>query len=139
MSVYAKKIVSDFLRTHEAIAAFDARVVGKTPKQTTQPWVRVTLIDAQGDRRSRADHLIDFLLQCDCYAGTEGGQPEADRLALAVRAALHDDLPGERGDAVVTAVLITGHGDRLDTDFEPARPRVIVDASVFAHSVATGS
>jgi hypothetical protein len=113
-------------------AATGARVVTRTPTDKTAGWVRITQLDGQG---SYPDHLVDFLVQADCY-GTAGtaGQAEASLLARQVREALAD-LPGVHGDAVVTGTRITGHARIPDTDgFEPARERYIVSASIFAHS-----
>lgn len=135
MIPYAEKIVSDFLRDHEAVVALGARVVSKPPPSRATPWVRVTKLDALNDRRSTPEHLIDFLLQFDCYASDDNGVPEASLLGRTVRAALHDDLPGTTlADAVVTSVRITGDTRLPDPSFEPARERVVLTAAIHIHS-----
>lgn len=134
MIPYAEKVVSDFLRTHAAVVALGARVVSKPPEDTGTPWVRVTKIDALNSRRSTPEHLIDFLLQFDCYASDDNGAPEASLLGRTVRAALHDDLPrASLTGAVVTSVRITGDTRVPDTAFERARERVVLTAEIHIH------
>lgn len=130
----AEKIVSDYLRENPAVAAIvGRRVVGKTPSSISEPWVRLTQIDDPSVDGHRSDHLIAFNLQLDCYAGAEGGQPEATNLSRAVREALRV-MPSASLDAVVTGVD-AHHGFRSpDADYEPARERVIRLATVYMHS-----
>lgn len=135
MIPHGRKICADFLRAHDAVAAITGRVVTRTPDETDEPWVRVTRLDAANEVGSRPEHLIDFMIQLDCYAGgehgTDGGLPEAELLARTVRAALFDDLPGNAG---VTAVRIVGDTQLPDTAFEPARDRIALTALVWMHS-----
>jgi hypothetical protein len=131
-----EKVTSDHLRAHPDVSAIvGRRVVGKTPESTDQPWVRVLKVDGPGDI---LDHLVRFMVQFDCYAGskqgTDGGQPEAIRLGLAIRAALRDMI-GVRGDAVVTGVSVVGDSRVPDPDLDtPARERVVLTTYVWAHS-----
>lgn len=135
MIPYGLKITADFLRAHDAVTAICDRVVTKTPSSTSEPWVRVARLDARNEAGSAVEHLIDFLLQFDCYAGSEGGLPEAELLGRTVRAALHDDLPGTPDlGAVVTNVRIVGDTDLPDTTFEPARDRVAITALIWMHN-----
>lgn len=130
---YFEKVVCDYLRDTPAVAALiGRRAVGKTPDQTFEPWVRVTLLDATDQPGSRAEHLIEGFVQLDCYASSDNGQPEANLLARTVRAALRD-MPGTRGDAVVTGTKITGFARLPDLDFKPARERFVIDAQIWAH------
>lgn len=128
----AEKVTSYYLRQHPAVVALDARIVGKTPSSTAAPWVRVTQLDASQDDTSQFDHLVEFYLQLDCYAGATGGQPEASLLARTVRAAVID-MPGEHDDCIVTRARISGAARVPDQALEPARERVIVTAIVTAH------
>lgn len=128
-----EKIASDYLRTRPAVEALSARVVGKTPSSTVDPWVRVTRLEATNDPSSKVEHLIAYLLQLDCYAGEEGGQPEANSLGRSVRAALVE-MPGIVGGAVVTSARIAGDIRLPDGDFEPARERVVLTARIHAHA-----
>jgi hypothetical protein len=131
-----EKIVSGYLRELAELQDLDARVVGKTPGSTTAPWVRVTKLDAPNVSNARVEHLIAYLVQFDCYAGVKGGQPEANALAALVRAALIA-LPATPDlGAVVTSSVIVGDGRIPDTDFEPARERVILTATVHMHPTA---
>lgn len=134
LTPYFEKIVSDHLRDHADVSALGARVVGKTPKSVTDPWVRVTQLDAGQTANDRADHLVEGYLQLDCYAGADGGQPEANLLVRTVRGALQE-LPGIYDEAVVSSCRINGAARIPDTDFEPARERFVLTASVHAHAV----
>lgn len=127
-----EKIAGDYLRGHPDVAALGARVVGKPPSQTESPWVQLRQLDASDAPTSRAEHLINYLLQADCYAGKEGGQPEAVLLARTVRAALHA-MPGVRDGVVITSARFTGMARIPDTDFESARERVVLTATIHAH------
>jgi hypothetical protein len=132
---YAEKILSDWLRAHVELAEIDGvRVVGKTPEDDATPWVRLTQLDAQS--QGSPHRLVEFYVQLDCYAGVEGGQPEANRLAQAVFAALAD-LDGanhQAEGAVVTASRPNMGLRRPDDDgFNPARERFVSTAFVHMH------
>lgn len=137
-----EKLVSDFLRAHPAAGALGTRYVGKTPSQdtggTTAPWVKVTRLNAPNATGAPVEHLIRYLVQLDVYAGEDvpgetHGQPEANQHATVIRAALHDDLPGQHGGAVVTAVRFTGDARLPDSAFQPPRERVVLSAQIWAH------
>lgn len=130
----AEKIISGYLRTAPAMTALSARVVGKTPATTTDPWVRVTQLDDRAVGGHRSDHFHEFYLQFDCYAGHDGGQPEASTLARTVRALLVD-APAASLDAVVNGVDIRSQARIPDSDVdEPARERFVITALVWMHS-----
>lgn len=129
----AEKIVGKYLREHEDLVALGARVVGKTPDTTSTSWIRLTQLDDRAVGNSRADHLIEFMLQFDCYAGKTGGQPEASLLARTARAALAD-MPGAHADAVVTGVQFLSGARLPDTAFEPARERFVRTVLVWMHA-----
>lgn len=126
-----EKIVGKYLRDQ-----FDLRVVGKTPKDTDEQWVKLTQLG--GGQTSEGDHLVPFLVQLDCYAGSErgsdGGQPEAILLARTVRAALRDMHLASHADGTVTGSMVVNQARIPDDDFEPSRERVILTANVWAHS-----
>jgi hypothetical protein len=129
----AEKIVGGYLRAHPALVALDVRVVGKTPARTDTPWIRLTQLDDPAVGGHRSDHLIEFLLQLDIYAGREGGQPEAALVNRTCREALRTMI-GEHGDAVVTGVEFLSAIRLPDTDgFEPARERFIRTVRVWMH------
>jgi hypothetical protein len=110
------------------------RVEIATPKNRSTPWVRVTQLD--GRSRDIADHLVAYTCQFDCYAGDVDRQQQigqANTLGREVRAELHG-LPGTHDDGTVTGVNVYNHIRIPDTDFEPARQRVILTATVWAHS-----
>lgn len=137
-----EKIVSDYLRDDERVSEIvDRRIVGKTPEDTDAPWVRLTQIDAPST--GSPHHLIEFYFQLDCYAGKEGGQPEAKALGAAVFDALAalDGANHQADDAVVTACRPNLGLRRPDDDVgTPARERVISTAFVTMHPTpAVGS
>ena len=135
-------LVSTFLREHPAVVELGARVVGRSPSNTTLPWVRVTVLDAPQEDGSDVDHLVEFFLQLDCYAGKTGvdgsQQAEATLLARTVRQALPELRAATLEDAVVSRVQVGGGARVPDQDFEPARERVILTARVWAHSTPSG-
>lgn len=111
------------------------RIVGETPSTTSEPWVKVTLLDAY-DRTRPVDRLNRFIVQLDCYAGVNGptGQGEAQGIASTVRAFLLA-MPGENfTGAVVTNVVARGPRRIPDVEFKPARQRYIVEAEIDVHS-----
>lgn len=129
-----EKIVGNYLRADAGVAAAapGVRIVGKTPGDIDRPWVRVTQINTVKAGRSSRDVLNGHVLQLDCYAGRDGGQPEANLLARTVRAAL-DVIPAQHDDAVITGTRPGGMSRIPDVDIDPPRDRVIVTVTVYAH------
>lgn len=134
MIVDAERLISDHLRE-----TTDHRIVGRTPKDRAEPWVRVTQINAPSDPTSQVDHLVAFYLQFDCYAGAEGGQPEASLLAREIREALNEAPITDFDGAVVSSVKINGASRIPDDAIEPARERFILTSTIHMHSVDGGS
>lgn len=134
----AELITGRFLREHDDIAALGARVVGQTPRETVDPWVRLTLLDARNAAQVSTEHLVSYTVQLDVYASAAGldgsQQKEASLLARTIRAALVDDMPGTHDGAVVAKTRITRMLRAPDTDIdEPARERVILTCEITAH------
>lgn len=134
----AEAIIGGYLRAHPDLVAVDARVGGRTPATMSRPWVRVTQLDASDSTTSSIEHLIEYLLQLDCYAGQEAmdaevGQTEALDLAVAVRAVLKAAQGQILDGIVVTSVDFNGMPRIPDTDFEPARERYVLTASIRMH------
>lgn len=128
----AEKLISDYLRDQGAVAAIvGRRVLGHSPASKDEPWVLVTQLSAPQDANSSADHLVAFFLQFDCYAGRDGGQPEANLLGRTVRAAL---VVADKSIEEVSAARINGDARILDTELEPARDRRALTATVYAHA-----
>lgn len=132
----AEQILGAYLRDE-----LDCNVAGRTPNSTANKWVKLVQLDATDAPGSGAEHLIDFMLQLDCYAGQEAmddhtGQAEAWLLARTTRALLKAMIAQAFGDVVVTQVTFSGMARIPDKDFEPARERVILTASVWMHPVA---
>lgn len=129
-----EKITGKYLREHPAIVALDTRIVGKPPDSRDTSWVQLVMLDASKEQISRPEHLISNLLQLDCYAGEDGGQPEAVLLGRTVRAVLNAMPDAQHADAVCSSVRIVGMTRRPDTAIEPARDRVILTADVKLHA-----
>lgn len=122
----AERVIGRYLRENDV-----ERVVGKTPDDTGTGWVRLTQIDAEADHR--ADYLGAHYLQFDCYAGRDGGQPEANQTGYQVRRLLVDAHNRVLVGGTVTGVSVRGPSRVPDDDFKPARERTIVTATVWAH------
>lgn len=121
----AEKIIADYLR------AEDLRVVVQTPRDTSTPWIRLTQLGAP--KRTRGPYLYEIMAQLDCYAGVDGGQPEATDLAWTARNLFEVIELSDHEGVVVTASRNVGHLRRPDEDFEPARERVILTQLVWMH------
>lgn len=132
----AEALVHTWLSSHPAIEALDTQIVPETPGKAGRvtSWVRVHQLDAAGERLSTPEHLVNFMLQFDSYAGAGNLQEEASALNRTVRAALKE-LEGQTvDDAVVSAVRFTSNPRLPDTDLEPARERYSLTAEIFAHA-----
>lgn len=129
-----ERVASEHLRNDPDVADYvGRRVVAKTPGTQGEPWVRVQQLSANNDTNLVPDYVITFLLDFDCYAGGEGGHPEASGLGRATRAALMAMRGVQDDGTVVTAVRMTGHARVPDESLEPARERMIVSAAITAH------
>jgi formylmethanofuran dehydrogenase subunit A len=106
-----------------------AIVVGNTPEDIDQAWVRVRMIGTQPAGNADADILKAHHVQFDCYAGTPGkeGQGEAVNLYESVRAALVG-FPAAVAD--VSAVRFTNALRMPDESLRPPRQRFILDARI---------
>ena len=131
----APAIIGGRLREHPDVSALDARVAGSIPKSFTKPWVKVTQLDATNVTGGDPEHLMEYYLQFDCYAGGEAAnaQEQASRLGRTIRAVLHDLTEQDIDEVVVTRVAFTGDARVPDEAFEPARERVVLDAEVRMH------
>lgn len=108
-----------------------AIVVGNTPENIDQSWVRVRQIGTSPAGNRDVDVLNSHHIQFDCYAATPGreGQGEAAAIYRAVRSALVE-MPDEIGE--VTAVRFTNALRMPDDSLKPPRQRFILDARIFA-------
>jgi hypothetical protein len=124
--VNIEKTVANYLRDDSAVADLvGRRVVSEQPDDTDSPWVLLTQLDGPQAASDPADHLREAYLQLDCYAGLEGGQPEAVAIADAVRKAIIRIDKAEH-DVVVTAGRINGDSRVPDEAFKPWRQRTIL-------------
>lgn len=112
-----------------------AVIVGETPANTDQQWVKVTQIGDRPVSGQDSDHFNATHLQLDCYASEGGPQftGEASGLYRAVRSSLLAMPNASHSGMSVTAVRF-GSGFRLpDDSFDKPRQRFILDAFVYGH------
>jgi len=131
----AEQIVGQYLRTSPDVMAMDARVASKLPTSFVKPWVRITQLDATNVTNGPVEHLVNYYLQLDCYAGegTQTPQLQASDLSRTVRALLHALPQVDIDGVVVTHVAFTSHARIPDTTMEPARERYVLDAEIRMH------
>lgn len=130
-------LVGGWLRDHPDLQSLNVRVAGATPSSMTNPWIRVTMLAAPDAGSSQTEHLIDFTLQLDCYAGSTAmqafaGQARASLVARRARAILKGREGGQADGVVVTRVR-TGGARLPDTTFEPAMERYVLTVDLMAH------
>ena len=133
---HIEAIVGTVLREHEDIVALGASVATKTPDRMTRPWIRITRLRAPD--RSGIERVIDYMLQLDCYAGTNAmdahtGAMTVWRLAATTRAILKGLEGTVTGDTVFGRVAITGDLYAPDDAFEPAHDRHVLTVEMIAH------
>jgi hypothetical protein len=135
----AEGIVVGYLNGDATVTALGARAGTAAPREFTDARVLVRLLDA-ADRSFGMEHLINHLFDFHCYASSvrDGASIESSLLARTVRAALVALRDTTRDDVTITDVRIVGSTRRPDTDFDPARERVILSAEIDLHPV-TGS
>lgn len=130
-----EQLVVDYLSSVTAVTALTDRIGTKTPPTIDDPWIRVQTLDDAQRAGSTALHVIDGLVQIDCYAGSTraGAKAEASTLALTVREAIAA-MPAATGLlGVVTSARVPSLRPLPDPDFDPARDRYILTAEFVAH------
>lgn len=132
MIVDCEALITAALNDAPELQALGAHVVGATPDSTEAPWVKLTQVTAR-DSSKRLDWLITFTLQFDCYAGADGGKPEANDLARTVRALLRELPATGAPGGVVTEVEFISMPHLPDDDFSPARERYALTADITVH------
>jgi hypothetical protein len=125
-----ERVVHAFLDSAPDVAALNTRLVGRTPKDTGTAWTRISLLDER-PVSPVADHIVNALLQIDIYAGS---QPDVLTHARTIRAALQGMPAATHASAVVNAVTVIGMARVPDTDYSPARERVILTIELVAHA-----
>lgn len=128
-------ITATYLLAHDGLEPLvGSRIGGRHPKSTGTPWIKVVQI---GDAVfSESTHLVHAFLQFDCYGGKDidTAQGEASLVSRTLRAALNDMPEATHSAAVVTGVVFTGRRRVPDPDFQPARERFILDATIYCHA-----
>lgn len=128
----AERLAYTYLTGYPAVEVLGTRLVGRTPKDTGTPWTRITLLDERPLSAS-VDHVVTALLQLDVYAGS---QETALTHARTIRAALAAMPAAAHDHATVNAVTVIGMARIPDTDFNPARERVILTVELVTHAAA---
>jgi hypothetical protein len=128
-------LITEYLSGHPDIVALGARVAGSNPKTQSAPRLKVTQLDAVDAPNTPFEYLTDHLFQIDCYASNakDGQQAEANLLARTTREVLKDLEATMVDDIKVTQVRFVGMARIPDTDFEPARERVILSTEIRMH------
>jgi len=114
----------------------ETQVVPETPDDTSDAWVKVSLVNIRQVSAPDADYFNAYFLQLDCYPSGDGVeyQEEAFDLCNEVRALLTLMPAAEHDEAVVTAVRF-GNSRRLpDQEFKPPRHRYFLEAYVYGHA-----
>lgn len=132
MIVDIEALAATYLRDEN----FRARNTKPDEEHRVEPWVEIHLVNAPSDDVIPVDYLIGFLIDFNCYAGQNGGQPEARGLVGAVRDALDLMRKTSFDDAVVTSVKFLSMPRVPDTEMEPARERYVLTARIHAHPKA---
>src|SRR4051794_1524364 len=130
-----EKIIGDYLLGDPGLSGIDARVSSVLPTNFTKPWVRVTQLDAINRTGTSVEHLIEYALQFDCYAGSSAtnGRDQASALSRIVRSALKLAEGNQVGDVTISSVDVTSHLRLPDQSFDPWRERYVLDVGVYAH------
>lgn len=134
----AEILVGRWLREHPDLTAMNANVGPRTPTAMTRPWIRVTQLDASDSTTLAIEHLIEWMIQLDCYAGSTAteafaGQAEASRLTRTARAVLKA-RQGRVSDGLVVSRVVFGGQSRIpDTSFEPALERFVLTVLITGH------
>lgn len=128
-------VLFTLLDAHPDLA--NVRVAGELPGKNAEqvsPWVKVTLLAATDV--GGVEHLLDYLVQLDCYAGrdaTPNGQTEAVRVSSTVRAVLAAARGSVVDGIVLTGVSVQGMARVPDPAFTPPRQRVALTIAIHAH------
>lgn len=130
-----EKVIGTFLHDHNDISALNVRVASSIPTSFTRPWVKVNQLNATNVTNGQPEHLVEYYLQLDCYAGDgDSGREQASEISRTVRNVLKAAEGDTISDVVVTHVTFTSHLRLPDTAFEPVRERYVLDALIRCHA-----
>lgn len=130
-----ERVIGVYLRDHSDISALDTRIASAIPTNFTRPWIKLNQLDARNTTGTQTEHLIEYYLQFDCYAGSgdANAREVASAIARTVRSVLKQAEGGMIDNVVVTEVTFTSHTRLPDTAFDPARERYVLDALIRCH------
>lgn len=127
-------LVVQHLRNTAAVTALTTRIGTKSPSNLAGQFVKVTVLDDQQTAGSKALHLVDCLVQIDCYGSSnhDSAHAEASLLARTVREAVVAMPAAAHTGAVVTSARASQR-HLPDTELDPARERYIVTGTLSLH------
>ena len=125
-----EKLVIDWLLATPQVANLVGgdRIYSALPKEPEWPAIRVVRFG--GLRPQRLHWLDQASMQIDVWGGPKA---TARLVAATVDACLSTSLVGSHDLGVVTAVECSGPRWEPDASYAPARPRYVVEASIWFH------
>ncbi len=132
MALDPEAVLIAYLRDSEDVALITEEVLGDTPTNISEPWVRVTMFDEASTHGRAVRHLLEVQFQIDCYAGKRGGQELASDLSAAIVDAIEAMPEATFEDAVVTATQSRRRRND-DSSFKPPMHCYAVTATVWIH------
>ena len=127
-------LVVTHLRATLAVTSLTSRIGTRTPSSLQGQFARVTSLDERQTPRSPALHLIDCLVQVDCYGSSnrDSAHAEASLLARTIREAVHAMPSASHSGAVVTAARVSS-SRQPDATLEPPRERYVLTCELTVH------
>lgn len=121
----------------EVTEIVDDRIADTHPDDTSQPWLKLTLIDEPVDTYTPPPHCFTAQIQVDCYGGEDSYQDPAQvsLLSRITRGVLARMDETDHEDAIVSRVTFGGRGYVPDTELgsPQGRPRFRFDTFVRLH------
>jgi hypothetical protein len=130
-----ERLVIDWALATDALTDLvDDRIYSTVPNSPVFPLIRVM---RWGGVPPQQLHWLDQAsMQIDVWGGRKA---EASEVARTVAAYIAHELPGAHALGVVTATQVGGPRWEPDASYTPAKPRYVVEASVWFHPNVTSS
>lgn len=127
----AERLLSTFWRAQvEVTAIVDDRVYTTFPSTKVWPAVRLQRVGGNPEATPNDDALLweAAVLQVDAYGGPKA---QAWELADVLRSTAQQRLRGPHATGLVERVVLGSTRYLPDPDYEPARPRVVFDLTIY--------